>query len=153
MLLAIQHISVSTGTAQRETLANSSRPLPLVRSCCVESNFCSARFAQYFSTRVLVSGLIPAPRNSARWKMTGKVDNVGFPRTGSGVEQFQLSLRGWFVRGARSSLASGAYPLSGSGPAPAGLRNSQPPNKLPHAGDASAGARVGFSLLADWALR
>jgi hypothetical protein len=31
------------------------------------------------------------------WKMTGNEDNVGFLATGSGVEKFQLSLRGWFV--------------------------------------------------------
>jgi hypothetical protein len=29
--------------------------------------------------------------------MTGKVDNVGFLTTGSGVERFQLSLWGYFV--------------------------------------------------------
>ena len=97
MLLAIQHISVSTGTAQKETLANSSRPLPLVRSCCVESNFCSARFAQYFSTRVPVSGFIRASANSERCSMTGNEDNVGFLATGSGVQQFQLSSCGCFV--------------------------------------------------------
>src|SRR5208282_4475866 len=132
MLLTNQHICSSTGTAQKEALANSSKPLTLVRSCCVESNFRSVRFAQYPSTRVPVSGFIPTSRNSERCSMTGNEDNVGFLATGSGVEQFQLSLRGWFVRGARSSLASGAYPLSGSGSAPAGLRNSQlPPANLP----------------------
>ena len=86
--------------------------------------------------------------------MTGNEDNVGFLATGSGVKQFQLSLRGWFVREARSFLASsGVYPLSGSGSAPAGLRNSQPPNKLPHTGDASAGARVESRPPSDWALK
>jgi hypothetical protein len=29
--------------------------------------------------------------------MTGHEDNVGFLTTGSGVQQFQLSLWGWFV--------------------------------------------------------
>jgi hypothetical protein len=29
--------------------------------------------------------------------MTGNKDNVGFLATGSGVQQFQLSLGGWFV--------------------------------------------------------
>ena len=81
--------------------------------------------------------------------MTGNVDNVGFLTTGSGVQQFQLSLGGWFVRGARFSLASGACPLS----APAGLRNSQPPNKLPQTGDASAETRVESKLPTDWALK
>ena len=65
-------------------------------------------------TGVPVSGSIRASRNSEGSKMTGNEDNVGFLATGSGVQQFQLSLRGGFVRGARSSLASGAYPLSGS---------------------------------------
>jgi hypothetical protein len=137
MLLTTQHICSSTGTAQKEALANPSKPLTLVRSCRVESNFCSVGFAQYFSTRVPVSGFIRASANSERCKMTGNADNVGFLATGSGVKQFQLSLRGWFVYGARSSLASGAYPLSGSGSAPAGLRNSQPPpNKSAHSGHA-----------------
>jgi hypothetical protein len=139
MLLPIQRTSLPTGTAQKEALANSSKPLTLVRSCCVESNLCPVDFAQYFSTGVLVSGFIPAPRNSERCKMTGNADNVGFLATGSGVKQFQLSLRGWFVRGARSFLASGAYPLSGSEPAPADLRNPQPPNKLAHTGNANYG--------------
>jgi hypothetical protein len=152
MLLTTQHICVPTGTAQKEALANSSRPLALVRSCCVESNFCSVRLAQYFSTRVPISGFIGASRNSERCKMTGNVDNVGFPRTGSGVKQFQLSLGEWFVCGAHSSLASGAYPLHGCGSGPVGLRNSEPPNKLPHTGDASAGERLESTLLADWAL-
>ena len=107
----------------------------------------------YFSTRVPVSSSIQALGNSVRWKMTGNKDNVGFLATGSGVKQFQLSSRGCFVREARSSLASDACPLSGSGPAPAGLRNSQPPNKLPHTGDASAGARVQSRLPSDWALK
>jgi|ERR1039458_2435447 hypothetical protein len=97
MLLRTQHICVPTGTAQKEALGNSSRPLALVRSCCVESNFCSVRFAQYFSTRLPVSGFIGASGNSERWKMTGKVDNVGFLATGTGVEGFQPSLRGCFV--------------------------------------------------------
>ena len=136
MLLAIQHIRVSNATAQKETLASSSKPLTLARSCCVESNFCSVGFAQYFSTRVLLSGFIPASRNSERCKMTGNEDHVGFLATGSGVKQFQLSSRGWFARGARSSLASGAYPLSGSASAPAGLRNPQPPNKPGRPGNA-----------------
>jgi hypothetical protein len=72
------------------------------------------------------SSFIRASGNSERCKMTGQEDNVGFLATGSGVKQFQLSTRGWFVREARSSLPSGAYPLSGCGSAPAGLRNSQP---------------------------
>jgi hypothetical protein len=41
--------------------------------------------------------------------MTGNEDNLGFLATGSGVEQFQLSLGGWFIRGNRSSLAAGTY--------------------------------------------
>jgi hypothetical protein len=63
----------------------------------VESNFCSVRFAQYFSTGVPVSGFIQASGNSERWKMTGKEDNVGFLATESGVQQFQLSLWGCAV--------------------------------------------------------
>jgi hypothetical protein len=102
---------------------------------------------------VPVSGFIRPLGNSEQWKMTGQEDNVGFLASGSVVKQFQLSSRGWFVRGPRSSLASGACPLSGSGSAPAGLRNSQLPDKLPHAGDASAGARLESTLLADWALK
>ena len=132
MLLTTQHICSSTGNAQKETLANSSKPLTLVRSCCVEGSFCSLRFAAYLSTGEPVYGFIRASGNSERCKMTGNEDHVGFLATGSGVKQFQLSLGGCFVRGARSSLASGAYPLSGSGSAPAGLRNSQlPPANLP----------------------
>ena len=99
------------------------------------------------------SSFIRASGNSERCNMTGNEDNVGFLATGSGVQQFQLSLRGCFVRGARSSLASVAYPLSGSGSAPAGLQNSQPSAKLPHTGDASTGARVESRLLADWVLK
>src|ERR1035441_3040060 len=97
MLLAIQHIRVSNATAQKETLASSSKPLTLARSCCVESNFCSVGFAQYFSTRVLLSGFIRASGNSERCKMTGNEDHVGFLATGSGAQQFQLSLWGSFV--------------------------------------------------------
>ena len=134
MRLTTQYICVPTGTAQKEALANSNKPLPLLRPCCVESNFCSVRFVQYFSTRVPISGFIGALGNSERCNMTGNKDNVGFLATGSGVKQFQLSLGGWFVRGVCSSLASGAYPLSGSGPVPAGIRNSQPPNKPAHPG-------------------
>jgi len=134
--MTTQHICVSTGTAQKETLANSSKPLTLVRSCCIQSNFCSLRFAEYLSTRVPVSGFIRASGNSERCSMTGKEDNVGFLATGSGVQQFQLSLTGWFVPGARSSLASGAYPLSGSASAPSGLWSSQPPDKPAHPGHA-----------------
>jgi hypothetical protein len=67
---------------------------------------------------VPVSGFIGVSGNSERCNMIGNEDNVGFLATGSGVEQFQLSPRGWFVRGAHFSLASGGYPLSGSGPAP-----------------------------------
>jgi hypothetical protein len=100
--------------------------------------------------------------------MTGKEDNVGFLATASGVKQFRLPSRGWFVREARSSLASGAYPLSGSGSAPAGLRNSQPPqtnlptlatrrHQLQHVADgeypftdpANAGMRRKFDLSPD----
>jgi hypothetical protein len=100
--------------------------------------------------------------------MTGQEDNVGFLVTGSGVKQFQLSSRAWFVREARSSLASGAYPLSGSASAPAGLRNSQPPQtnlptlatrrrQLQHAADgefpftdpANAGMRCKFDMPLD----
>jgi hypothetical protein len=136
MLLTSQHICGSIGIAQKETLANSSKPLTLVRSCCVESNFCSLRFAEYLSTGEPVYGSPRASANSERCKMTGNEDNVGFLATGSGVKEFQLSSRGSFVRGARSSLASGAYPLSGSASAPAGLRNSQPPNKPAHPGHA-----------------
>ena len=107
----------------------------------------------YFSTRAPFSILIQALGNSERGQMTGKEDNVGFRATGSGVKQFQLSFQGWFVRGARCSLAPGAYPLSGSGSAPAGLRNLQPSTTLPHTGDARAGARLESTLLADWALK
>ena len=85
--------------------------------------------------------------------MTGDEDNVGFLATGSGVQQFQLSSWGWFVPGSRSPLASGAYPLSSSRWAPAGLRNSQPSTKLPHTGDANAGARAESALLADWTFK
>ena len=52
--------------------------------------------------------------------MTGNEHDVGFLATGSGVKQFQLSSRGWFVRGARSSLAPGACALSDSGSGPFG---------------------------------
>jgi hypothetical protein len=78
-------------------LANSSKPLTIAASCCVESDFCSVGFGQYFSTRVLLSGFIRASGNSERCNMTGNEDNVGFLTTGSGVQQFQLSLRGCFV--------------------------------------------------------
>src|ERR1035438_6492478 len=91
MLSTTQYICVSTGTAQKEALANSSKPLTLVRSCCVESDFCSIRFAQHSLTRVPVSGFIRASGNSERCKMTGNEDNVGFLATGSGAQQFQLS--------------------------------------------------------------
>jgi len=69
-------------------LPNPSKPLTLVRSCCVESNFCSVRFAQYSSTGEPVYGFIRASANSKRCKMTGNEDNVGFLATGSGVQQF-----------------------------------------------------------------
>jgi hypothetical protein len=46
---------------------------------------------------VLLSGFIPASRNSERWKMTGNEDNVGFLATESGVKQFQPCLGGSFV--------------------------------------------------------
>ena len=51
----------------------------------------------YFSTRLPVSSSIQASGNSEQWKMTGQADNVGFLATGSGVQQIQLSLGGWFV--------------------------------------------------------
>jgi hypothetical protein len=54
-------------------------------------------FYKYFSTRVPVSDVIQTLGNSEQWKMTGKEDNVGFLATGSGVQQFQLSLGGCFV--------------------------------------------------------
>ena len=54
-----------------------------------------------FSTRMPVSCFTQALGNSERWKMTGHEDNVGFLATGSGVKQFQLSLRGWFVHQCR----------------------------------------------------
>jgi hypothetical protein len=44
-----------------------------------------------------VFGSIQASGNSERWKMTWNEDNVGLLATGSGVQQFQLSLRGCFV--------------------------------------------------------
>jgi hypothetical protein len=94
-------------------LANSSKPLTLVRSCCVESSFCSVGFAQYFSTRVPVSGFIRASGNSERCNMTGHEDNVGFLATGSGVKQFQLSLGGWFVPQERRLSATS--PRAGNG--------------------------------------
>ena len=97
MLLPIQRISLPTGTAQRETLANPSKPLTLVSSCCVESSFCLLRFAEYLSTGEPVYGFIRASANSERCKMTGNEDNVGFLATGSGVQQFQLSLGGCFA--------------------------------------------------------
>src|ERR1019366_3168504 len=97
MLSTTQYICVSTGTAQKEALANSSKPLTLVRSCSVESNFCSFRFAVYLSTGEPVYGFIRASANSERCEMTGHEDNVGFLATGSGVQQFQLSLWGSFV--------------------------------------------------------
>ena len=97
MLMTTRHICSSTCTAQKETLVNSSKPLALVRSCCVESSFCSLRFAEYLSTGERVYGFIRATGNSERWKMTEKEDNVGFLATGSGVKQFQLSLGGCFV--------------------------------------------------------
>jgi hypothetical protein len=85
--------------------------------------------------------------------MTGIKDNVGFLATGSGVQQFQLSLRGWFVRGARSSLASDAYPLSGSWSGRAALRYPQPSTRLPQTGAARPGARLEPTLLTNWALK
>jgi hypothetical protein len=51
----------------------------------------------YFSIRVPVPSFNQALGNSEQWKMTGQEDNVGFLATGSGVKQFQLSLRGCFV--------------------------------------------------------
>jgi hypothetical protein len=87
MQLTTQHISVSIVTAQKEALANSSKSLTLVRSCCVESNFCSVRFAQYFSTRLPASGFIGASGNSEWCNMMGNEDNVGFLAIGSGVQQ------------------------------------------------------------------
>ena len=56
----------------------------------------------YFSTRMPASGFIQALGSSELWKMTGQEDNVGFLATGSGVQQFQLSLGRCFVHGARS---------------------------------------------------
>ena len=97
MLLTTQHICSSTGPAQKEALANSSKPVIPVHCCCVESSFCSVRLAQYSSTRVPVSVFIGARGNSERCNMTGNEDNVGFLATGSGVKQFQLSLGRWFV--------------------------------------------------------
>jgi len=82
--------------------------------------------------------------------MTRNMDNVGLLATGSGMEQFQLSLGGWFVPGTRSSMASGAYPLSGSGSGPADLQKSLSSTQLSHPGDASAGGRVESTLLVDW---
>jgi hypothetical protein len=46
---------------------------------------------------VPVSGFTQALRNSERWKMTGKKDNVGFQAIESGVKQFPLSLGGRFI--------------------------------------------------------
>ena len=80
--------------------ANSSKASTVVRSCCVERNFCSVGFVQYFSPRVPVSDFIRALGNSERCKMTGNEDNVGFLRTGSGVQQFQLSFGGALSWGA-----------------------------------------------------
>ena len=93
MLLTTQHICSSTGPAQKEALANSSKPVIPVHSCCVESSFCSVRLAQYSSTRVRV--LVSLKQgNSEWWNMTGNEENVGFLGTGSGAQQFQLSLGG-----------------------------------------------------------
>src|ERR1035438_1983579 len=44
--------------------------------------------------------------------MTGKVDNVGFLTTGSGVKQFQLSLWGYFVPRCLFFTATPARPAS-----------------------------------------
>ena len=44
--------------------------------------------------------------NSEQWKMTGRVDNVGVLATESGVEQFQLSLRGILCPSGPSILAA-----------------------------------------------
>ena len=117
MLLTTQHICGSTGLAQKVTLANSSKPLRLVRSCCVESNFCSVRLAQYFSTRLPASGFIGASGNSEWCNMTGNEDNVGFLATGSGVRQFQFSLGGCFVlKGApHNTLAKLPYGMNRAG--------------------------------------
>ena len=52
----------------------------------------------YFSTRAPVSGFTQASGNSEQWKMMGNEDNVGFLAAGSGVQQFQLSSWGCFVR-------------------------------------------------------
>jgi hypothetical protein len=53
--------------------------------------------AEYFWTGVPVCGFIRASGNSERCNMTGNEVNVGFLATGSGVQQFQLSLRGCSV--------------------------------------------------------
>ena len=53
--------------------------------------------SNHFSTRVPVSSFTQASGNSEWCNMTGKEDNVGFLATGSGVQQFQLSLGGGFV--------------------------------------------------------
>ncbi len=51
----------------------------------------------YLSTQPPVSSFTQALGNSEWWNMTRIEDNVGFLGTGSGVQQFQLSLRGCFV--------------------------------------------------------
>jgi hypothetical protein len=93
---AVNH--APTRNSVRRPLSRLLRPgQHVVRSCSVRSNFCSLTPANYFSTRVPISGFIRAIGNSERLKMTGKEDNVGFLATGSGVKQFQLSLWGCFV--------------------------------------------------------
>jgi hypothetical protein len=82
------------------------------RSCCVESNFCSVRFSQFFSTRVPVFGFIRPSGYSERCNMTGNEDNVGFLATGSGVQQFQLSFGGALSSGAVASPRDGGKPAT-----------------------------------------
>jgi len=51
----------------------------------------------YLSTQPPVSSFTQALGNSEWWNMTRIEDNVGFLGTGSGVQQFQLSLGECFV--------------------------------------------------------
>jgi hypothetical protein len=113
-------------------LANSGKPSTLICSCCVESNFCSVRFAEYLSTGVPGYSFIRASGNSERRKMTGQNDNDGFLGTGSGVQQFQLSLRGCLVLQRRHSSSPPAAPTA-SGRVPPSLA----PRRFPPSPDYS----------------
>lgn len=91
------------------------------------------------STQPPVSSFTQASGNFEWWNMTGIEDNVGCLATESGVPQFQLSLRGWFAHGARSSLAPGTHLLFSAGSDPVDPQNSQPSTAPSHHGKGGRG--------------